>query len=99
VVVNLVINGLQACERGGKVTVATSADGEFVVLTVADTGSGMSAEAQKNLFMPFYTTKEVGQGTGLGLSVVHGIVTAHGGSIDVQSAPNEGTRFEVRFRA
>ncbi len=66
-----------------------------VRLSVADTGLGMDDEARKHLFEPFYTTKEFGRGTGLGLPVVYGIVTQHGGWIDVQSAPDQGTRFEI----
>jgi signal transduction histidine kinase len=97
VVVNLLVNALQAMPGGGRLTVRTTADEEFVYLVVEDTGVGMSEEVKKNMFLPFFTTKEVGQGTGLGLPVVHGIVTAHGGSVSVETEPGRGSRFEVRL--
>ena len=97
IIVNLAVNAIQAMPDGGKLTVRTAADEESVSITVEDTGVGMSEEVKKNIFLPFFTTKEVGQGTGLGLPVVHGIVTAHGGSVTVESAPGRGSRFEVRI--
>jgi signal transduction histidine kinase len=97
IIVNLAVNAIQAMPDGGKLTVRTAADDESVSITVEDTGVGMSEEVKKNIFLPFFTTKEVGQGTGLGLPVVHGIVTAHGGSVTVESAPGRGSRFEVRI--
>ena len=57
----------------------------------------MSEDVLEKVFLPFFTTKDVNEGTGLGLAVVHGIVTAHGGSIDVESRPGQGTRFEIRL--
>jgi signal transduction histidine kinase len=66
-----------------------------VVLTVRDNGIGMSEEVLKEIFIPFFTTKDVNEGTGLGLPVVHGIVTSHGGVIRVDSAPGRGARFDV----
>ncbi|MBI4834553.1 MAG: hypothetical protein HY811_07030 [Planctomycetes bacterium] len=97
VLVNLVVNAIQAMPSGGALTVRTEAVNKHVLLTVSDTGVGMSDDTIKKVFIPFFTTKEVGQGTGLGLSVVHGIVAAHGGSINVKSAPDKGACFEVRF--
>jgi signal transduction histidine kinase len=95
VVVNLVTNAAQATPRGGRLTVRTLLEEEAVRLVVEDTGSGMTEELSERVFLPFVTTKDVGEGTGLGLSVAHGIVTSHGGSIDVQSEPGVGSRFTV----
>ncbi|MFW5741278.1 MAG: ATP-binding protein [Myxococcota bacterium] len=95
VVVNLVVNAVQAMPEGGTLTIATENLKSRVKLTVSDTGVGMSEEMSRQVFMPFFTTKDVGQGTGLGLSVVHGIVTAHGGTIRVESQEGKGTEFEI----
>lgn len=97
VVLNLVVNAVQASPRGGRIRVSTSSDESHVQLLVEDFGSGMSEAVVEQIFLPFYTTKEVGQGTGLGLSVVHGIVSAHGGTVEVDSAPGKGARFCVRL--
>jgi signal transduction histidine kinase len=97
VLVNLVVNAAQAMPDGGTLTVRTRASDSFVVLAVEDTGTGMTEELVEKAFLPFFTTKEVNEGTGLGLAVVHGIVTSHSGSIDVQSKPGQGTRFEIRL--
>lgn len=97
VLVNLVVNAIQAMPTGGTLTVQTFADASHVALIVEDTGIGMSEEVMKQIFVPFFTTKGVGQGTGLGLPVVHGIVNSHGGSIQVQSQVGQGARFEIRL--
>ncbi|RLE25778.1 MAG: hypothetical protein DRJ65_07000 [Acidobacteria bacterium] len=95
VVVNLIANAVQAMPDGGTLTLRTRAEGNDAVLEVEDTGVGMDERVRERVFVPFFTTKDVNEGTGLGLAVVHGIVTAHEGSIRVDSSPGEGTRFEV----
>jgi len=97
VIVNLVINALQAMPRGGRLTIQTHPERDHVFLTIEDTGIGMSEEVLKQIFTPFFTTKEVGLGTGLGLPVVHDIITSHGGTIRVDTQIGSGTRFEIRF--
>jgi signal transduction histidine kinase len=95
VILNLTVNAIQAMPTGGILRVITEPVEDHIRLVVEDTGIGMDPETSRQIFNPFFTTKEVGQGTGLGLSVVHGIITAHGGTIHVDSAPGSGTRFEV----
>jgi signal transduction histidine kinase len=95
VLVNLVVNAIQAMPHGGTLTIKTALEDDRVLLAVDDTGIGMTDAVKKQLFIPFFTTKGVGHGTGLGLSVVHGIVTSHGGTICVTSQHGEGSHFEV----
>ncbi|MBS3906253.1 MAG: hypothetical protein KGZ49_04360 [Syntrophaceae bacterium] len=97
VIINLIINAFQAMETGGRLTIRTLAGKEHISLIVEDTGIGMDEEVMKQIFTPFFTTKDVGQGTGLGLPVVHGIVTSHGGSIKIESKLNQGSRFEIQL--
>ncbi len=97
VVLNLSVNARDAMPNGGTLTVQVVAEAEWVVLRVSDTGIGMSAETQERIFEPFFTTKPEGQGTGLGLSMVYGIVTRAGGVIDVSSRLGTGTTFAVRL--
>jgi signal transduction histidine kinase len=99
VIINLCVNSLQAMPRGGSLRVTLLERESEVLLSVEDNGEGMSDEVQRHVFTPFFTTKAVGQGTGLGLSVVHGIVTAHGGSVQVESAPGRGTTITAAFPA
>jgi len=97
VLVNLVVNALQSMSGAGRITVRTQFCNHNVCLVVEDTGPGMNEEVLDKIFVPFFTTKDIGRGTGLGLPVVHGIVTAHGGSINVESDVGRGTRFEIRL--
>jgi len=97
VLVNLLVNAAQAMPTRGRVTLRTRLEAGHAVVSVQDTGMGMSPEVQARLFEPFFTTKPVGEGTGMGLAVVHGIVSAHGGSVGVQSAPGQGTTFTLRL--
>jgi signal transduction histidine kinase len=97
VLVNLVVNAIQAMPDGGRLTIATRHRESVAALSVADTGLGMSGEVRKRVFLPFFTTKDVNEGTGLGLAVAHGIVSAHGGRISVESRPGQGSCFEVEI--
>ncbi len=97
VIVNLVVNGIHAMPGGGVLTMQTQSFNDDVYLLVSDTGVGMAPEVLRQIFNPFFTTKDVDQGTGLGLAVVHGIVHAHGGIIEVESETGRGTRFEITF--
>ncbi len=111
VVTNLFVNARDAMPEGGTITVKTQVvnidetyrlkvpeatrTGEFVCLSISDSGIGMSNDVKEHIFEPFFTTKEMGKGTGLGLSVVYGIVQSHGGWITIDSAPNQGSRFDI----
>ncbi len=114
IVMNLGINASHAMPNGGRLTITTEnvvlgdefckrhvgfRPGNYVRLTVADTGRGMEPEILERIFEPFFTTKPEGMGTGLGLSMVHGIVKNHQGQILCHSRPGQGTRFEIYFPA
>ncbi len=93
VVLNLLLNGIQAISGTGKVEVHSLLEPGFVVLQVNDTGRGISPDALAKIFKPFFTTRS--EGTGLGLSLANGIVQSHGGRIDVSSVTQQGTQFKV----
>lgn len=105
IIMNLVTNARDAIDGQGIITVETASveipegsevpSGTYSIVAVSDTGKGMDEDTRLHLFEPFYTTKEFGKGTGLGLASVFGIVKQHGGEIRVESQPGKGTRFEV----
>jgi len=99
VVMNLVLNAWDALPEGGRITISTrpcAGDGE-VEIAVADNGRGIADEIREHIFEPFFTTKAQGEGSGLGLATVHGIVQQSGGSVSVESRPGQGAVFRVRL--
>lgn len=95
VLLNLFINAIHAMPEGGTLRISLEPVDRTVKLTVADTGCGIPKEDLPKVFNPFFTTKEVGKGTGLGLTVVHGIVQEHGGTIEAESELGRGTSFTI----
>jgi signal transduction histidine kinase len=96
--INLVINAVQAIEpKSGSIRISAAVDETDAMIAVSDTGMGMSPETLERVFDPFFSTKEVGAGTGLGLYIVYGIVEKHCGSIHVESAPGKGTTFFIKL--
>jgi len=114
IIMNLVINARDAMGDNGTINISTKnlslqkknamsglniPSGNYIELSVADTGCGMGKDTVQRIFEPFFTTKEAGKGTGLGLAVVHGIVKKHVGFIYCESEPNKGTTFKIIFPA
>jgi signal transduction histidine kinase len=97
VFVNLFVNAAHAMSEKGQITLTTAAEGDFVTVTIADTGCGISPKNLSRIFDPFFTTKPVGKGTGLGLWISATIIEKHRGSISVESTPGVGTVFLVRL--
>jgi PAS domain S-box-containing protein len=99
VFLNLFLNARDAMTSGGWLTISTRLDGGEAVAEVADTGNGIAPQHLARIYDPFFTTKPMGQGTGLGLSITYGIVREHEATIQCESAPGQGTKFELRFMA
>ena len=95
VMINLLMNAVHAMPNGGTIRIGLAPEKDMVKLTVADTGHGIPQEDAKKIFEPFFTTKESGKGTGLGLTVIKGIIEEHQGSIAVESEPGKGTTFTI----
>ena len=97
VLINLVMNSLNAMPEGGRLRLSLAREGSHVCLGVSDTGHGMPEEIRSKVFEPFFTTKDFGKGTGLGLTVVKGIIEEHGGTIAVESVVDKGTTFWIQL--
>ncbi len=98
VMVNLAVNAMQAMPTGGSLTFKTEKKENSIEMQIMDTGIGMDKELIKKIFIPFFTTKDIHEGTGLGLSVVHGIINSHNGRIEVESNPGTGSVFRIILR-
>jgi two-component system NtrC family sensor kinase len=92
-------NAIDAMPVGGQLSIVSRKNGANVTVEVSDNGAGIPAENVAKIFEPFFTTKEVGKGTGLGLAVCYGILTEHGGTLDVQSTVGVGTTFTISLPA
>jgi signal transduction histidine kinase len=95
VFINLLVNAIQAMRDGGRLTISSGTENEWVKVSVSDTGAGITPENMEKLFTPFFTTKEDVKGVGLGLAVSHGIIERHGGRIEARSEVGKGSTFTV----
>ncbi|HSK74367.1 MAG TPA: ATP-binding protein, partial [Pyrinomonadaceae bacterium] len=95
VFLNLFLNARDAMPAGGEISIKTGGNNGEVQIEIADSGTGIDEKDVKKIFDPFFTTKPTGKGTGLGLAVCYGIITAHGGKIEVSSNENQGTTFLI----
>lgn len=91
------MNSIHAMPEGGRLRLSLTREGSHVCLGLSDTGDGMPEEIRSKVFEPFFTTKDFGKRTGLGLTVVKGIIEEHGGTIAVESAVDKGTTFWIRL--
>ena len=94
---NIVLNAVQSLNGEGEVRIVSALDGDRIRISVIDNGCGIPPENRSRVFEPFFTTRPQGMGTGLGLSISYGIVSGHGGTIDVESEEGIGTCFIVRL--
>lgn len=94
---NLTLNAINAMDNGGNITISSGVENDSVVFKIKDDGRGMSENTLSKIYQPFFTTKPKGEGTGLGLAVVHGIVQNHQGTINLSSKLNVGTEFVITF--
>ena len=94
---NVCANAIDATPEAGRINLSTKQTEKQIEIKIADTGTGMSEETKKHIFEPFYTTKEIGKGIGLGLSVCYQIVRRYGGAIIVESEPGKGTAVTITF--
>ena len=95
--VNLIQNATHAIGPDGRISVSTEERDNHISITISDNGVGIPADVVQNIFNPFFTTREVGSGVGLGLSIAYRVIEGHNGNVDVQSEPGQGTTFTIRL--
>lgn len=95
---NLVLNSIHAIEGKGEIIISTQVIGDDILISINDTGKGISEEVRKKIFDPFFTTKEQGKGTGLGLSIVYNIIKELNGDIEIDSAVDNGTTVKIKLK-
>ena len=92
---NLLVNAIQSIDNEGEINISTTNQNDNIVVTIKDSGAGISEEKKNRIFEPFFTTKDTGMGTGLGLSITLGILEDHHGKIELESEEGKGTTFKV----